>query len=37
LTIRGATTWELPYPLVVSVDVAAKKIVCDPPEGLVDL
>jgi 16S rRNA processing protein RimM len=37
LTIRGATTWDLPYPLVVSVDVAERKIVCDPPEGLADL
>jgi 16S rRNA processing protein RimM len=37
LIIRGATTWELPYPLVVSVDVAGRRIVCDPPEGLVDL
>jgi len=37
LVIRGAATWELPYPLVVSVDVAARRIVCDPPEGLADL
>ena len=37
LTIRGAREWQLPYPLVVEVDVAQKKIVCDPPEGLVDL
>jgi ribosomal 30S subunit maturation factor RimM len=24
-------------PIVVSVDLAAKRIVCDPPEGLLDL
>ncbi len=39
LTIRGARTWQLPFveALLVSVDVAARKIVCDPPEGLFDL
>jgi 16S rRNA processing protein RimM len=39
LTIQGAKSWQLPFVdgLVISVDVAAKRIVCDPPEGLLDL
>jgi 16S rRNA processing protein RimM len=39
LTIHGAQKWQLPFvdQLLVSVDVAARKIVCDPPEGLLDL
>jgi 16S rRNA processing protein RimM len=39
LTVKGARTWQLPFVdgIVTSVDVAAKKIVCDPPEGLLDL
>jgi 16S rRNA processing protein RimM len=39
LTIQGARTWQLPFvdQLLVSVDVVARKIVCDPPEGLLDL
>jgi 16S rRNA processing protein RimM len=39
LTIRGATEWQLPFVdgLVLSVDVAARRIVCDPPPGLINL
>jgi 16S rRNA processing protein RimM len=39
LVVAGAREWRLPFvePLVVTVDVAARRVVCDPPEGLVDL
>jgi 16S rRNA processing protein RimM len=35
----GERTWRLPFvaELLVSVDLAARRIVCDPPEGLLDL
>ncbi len=39
LTVRGEREWLLPFvgAIVTSVDVAARKIVCDPPPGLVNL
>jgi 16S rRNA processing protein RimM len=39
LIISGEHEWQLPFvePLIVSVDVAARRVVCDPPEGLVEL
>jgi 16S rRNA processing protein RimM len=38
LEVRGAREFMLPFvdAFVVSVDVAAKQIVCDPPPGLID-
>jgi 16S rRNA processing protein RimM len=39
LEVRGAREFLLPFvdTIVLAVDVAAKKIVCDPPPGLIDL
>jgi 16S rRNA processing protein RimM len=39
LNIKGAHDWQLPFvePLVRSVDLVERRIVCDPPEGLLDL
>jgi 16S rRNA processing protein RimM len=39
LTVSGHREWLLPFVdgIVTEVDVAARRIVCDPPPGLIDL
>lgn len=39
LEVRGSQTFLLPLvgPMIVELDVANRKIICDPPEGLINL